>query len=85
MWKQRMILKDVAAAPVSWRKMHVSGGVEEQTIIHQDAALVGTGKTAKAIEDQALPCSARPEQNRDACFGTQMYIQLEGIRVCYCR
>jgi hypothetical protein len=59
----------------------VSSGIEEQPVIHQNAAFVGTGKSRQTIQYQALTCPAWAEQNGDAGIGAQLHVKLEWIRV----
>ena len=72
-----MVLEDVSASTLSGRKVNVSRGIKEQMIVHQNAALVGTRKTAEAIEYECFSGAAWAEDSRDACLGAQMHVQLK--------
>lgn len=72
-----MILKDVAAAALSGRKVYVSGRVKKQVVVHQDAAFVRACKAAQTVEDEGLASSTGTEKHGDAGLGLELNIQLE--------
>ena len=65
-----MILENVSTPPLLRRKMHSRGCIEEELVLHQNAAFVRMSETGKAIERQRFPGAARAEQHRDRRLGS---------------
>ncbi len=75
--KQRVILKHVAALTRSRRQADARRGIEQNLIIHQDAAFIRTHKSGEGIERQCFAGAAWAEENRDAFAGAELDIQRE--------
>jgi hypothetical protein len=75
--KQRIILKNIAAASLLWRQVQLCGGIEIKLIVNQDATLVGMSEAGQAAQCEGFAGSARAQECSNAPFGVQMYVQGE--------
>src|SRR5205823_9136880 len=63
--EERIALEDVPDAPGLRRQVHARGAVEEDAVIHDDAAGVGPEQPREALEGQRLASAGRPEEHGD--------------------
>src|SRR5688572_24552967 len=75
--EQGVILEDVAAAALARRQVQVSGMVEEDRVVQQDAAFRGADKSGDAVEGERLARAGRSEEHGYAGGGLKVEIERE--------
>ncbi len=75
MRKQRVILKDVAAAARARRQMHAGRGVEQDLIVQQDTSFVGAYESGDGIERERFARAARTKQHGHSGGGAEFEVE----------
>src|SRR5436309_1422368 len=81
MWKERVILKDVAAAADASGEVKIARRIVETLPIDENAPVVGPSKSRKTVERQRFSGPARAKKTGDARLKLEMNVQLKFTRV----
>src|ERR671913_91044 len=83
--EKSIVLEDVSTSTLLRTSVHSRFGIEQQNVIYQDPAAIGSYQSRDAIKDERLPRPAWTEQRSNSLTRFKGDVQRKGRRLACCR